>query len=68
MSASAGIEVLAKPGDEIRAGDPLLRLHAEDAGRLAAALPILSEPEPAVIVSPPGTPYSRLPLVVDVID
>jgi len=68
VSASAGIEVLAKPGDEVRAGDPLLRLHAEDAGRLAAALPILSEPEPAVIVSPPGTPYSRLPLVVDVID
>ena len=68
VSASAGIEVLAKPGDEVRVGDPLLRLHAEDAGRLAAALPILSEPEPAVIVSPPGTPYSRLPLVVDVID
>lgn len=68
VSASAGIEVLAKPGDEVRAGDPLLRLHAEDAGRLAAALPVLMEPEPAVIVSPPGTPYSRLPLVVDVID
>ena len=68
VSASAGIEVLAKPGDEVRAGDPLVRLHAEDAGRLRAALPILMEPEPAVIVSPPGTPYSRLPLVVDVID
>lgn len=68
VSASAGIEVLAKPGDEVRAGDPLLRLHAEDAGRLAAALPILTEPEPAVVVSPPGTAYSRLPLVVDVID
>lgn len=68
VSASAGIEVLAKPGDEVRAGDPLLRLHAEDAGRLEAAVPLLMEPEPAVIVSPPGTPYSRLPLVVDVID
>lgn len=68
VSASAGIEVLAKPGDEVRAGDPLLRLHAEDAGRLAAALQILTEPEPAVVVSPPGTAYSRLPLVVDVID
>ena len=68
VSASAGIEVLAKPGDEVRAGDPLLRLHAEDAGRLEAALPLLMEPEPAVIVAPRGTPYSRLPLVVDVID
>ncbi len=68
VSASAGIEVLAKPGDEVRAGQPLLRLHTEDTGRLEAALPILMEPEQAVIVSPPGTPYSRLPLVVDVID
>ena len=68
VSASAGIEVLAKPGDEVRAGQPLLRLHTEDTGRLEAALPILMDPEQAVIVSPPGTPYSRLPLVVDVID
>lgn len=68
VSASAGIEVLAKPGDEVRAGQPLLRLHTEDTGRLEAALPILMEPEQAVIVSPAGTAYSRLPLVVDVID
>ena len=46
----------------------LLRLHAEDAGRLDAARAVLADPEPAVVVSPPGTPYSRLPLVVDVID
>ena len=68
VSASAGIEVLAKPGDKVLAGDPLLRLHAEDAGRLDAARAVLADPEPAVVVSPPGTPYSRLPLVVDVID
>lgn len=68
MSASAGIEVLAKPGDEVRAGEPLLRLHTEDAGRLEAAVRLLADPEPAVVVSPPGTAYSRLPLVLDVID
>ena len=68
VSASAGIEVLAKPGDEVRAGDPLLRLHAEDAARLEAALPLLAGPESAVVVSPPGTAYSRLPLVVDIVD
>ena len=68
VSASAGIEVLAKPGDEVRAGAPLLRLHAEDASRLGAALPLLDGPEPAVVVSPPGTAYSRLPLVIDVIE
>jgi len=68
VSASAGIEVLAKPGDEVRVGDPLLRLHTEDAGRLEAAVRLLADPEPAVAVSPPGTAYSRLPLVLDVID
>ena len=68
VSASAGIEVLAKPGVEVRTGDPLLRLHAEDPGRLEAARALLLGSEPAVVVSPPGTAYSRLPLVVDIID
>jgi len=68
VSASAGIEVLAKPGDAVRAGDPLLRLHAEDPARLESAGAVLAGPEPAVVVSPPGTAYTRLPLVVDIID
>lgn len=68
VSASAGIEVLAKPGDAVRAGDPLLRLHAEDPARLESAGAVLTGPEPAVVVSPPGTAYTRLPLVVDIID
>ena len=68
VSASAGIEVLAKPGDAVRAGDPLLRLHAEDPARLESAGAVLASPEPAVVVSPPGTAYTRLPLVVDIID
>jgi thymidine phosphorylase len=68
VSASAGIEVLVKPGDSVVSGAPLLRLHAEDAERLEAALPLLADPEPAVVVSPAGTAYSRLPLVLDIID
>ena len=68
VSASAGIEVLVKPGDVVAAGQPLLHLHAEDPMRLAAARAILSEPDDAVVVSPPGTAYSRLPLVIDIID
>ncbi|MGA0010970.1 MAG: thymidine phosphorylase [Candidatus Nanopelagicales bacterium] len=68
VSAAAGIEVLAKPGDEVVAGQPLLRLHTDEESRLPAALAILADPEPAVVVSPPGTPYHRLPLVVDLID
>ena len=68
VSASAGIEVLVKPGDVVAAGQSLLRLHAEDPTRLAAARAILGEPDDAVVVSPPGTAYSRLPLVIDIID
>lgn len=68
VSAAAGIEVLAKPGDEVVAGQPLLRLHADEEARIPAALAILSGPSPAVVVSAPGTPYTRLPLVVDIID
>jgi thymidine phosphorylase len=68
VSASAGIEVLVKPGDMVVSGAPLLRLHAEDAERLEAARPLLADPEPAVVVSPAGTAYSRLPLVLDIID
>ena len=68
VSASAGIEVVVKPGDVVAAGQSLLRLHAEDPTRLAAARAILGEPDDAVVVSPPGTAYSRLPLVIDIID
>jgi thymidine phosphorylase len=68
VSASAGIEVLVKPGDSVVSGAPLLRLHAEDAERLEAALPLLADLEPAVVVSPAGAAYSRLPLVLDIID
>ena len=68
VSAAAGIEVLAKPGDEVAQGQALLRLHTDDESRIAPAVAILSEPHPAVVVSPPGTPYQRLPLVVDIID
>ena len=68
VSASAGIEVVVKPGDVVAAGQSLLRLHAEDPTRLAAARAILSDPGDAVVVSPPGTAYSRLPLVIDIID
>jgi hypothetical protein len=60
--------VLAKPGDLVSAGTPLLRLHAEEAERMDAAVRLLADPEPAVIVSAPGAAYSRLPLVLDILD
>jgi thymidine phosphorylase len=37
VSASAGVVLHRRPGDEVRAGDPLYELRAEDPGRIAAA-------------------------------
>jgi thymidine phosphorylase len=47
VSPSAGIVCLAKPGDEVRAGEPLLELHLDDPARLPAALEAL---EGAIVV------------------
>jgi thymidine phosphorylase len=58
VSAGAGVVMLAKPGDAVRAGEPLLELHADDAARFARAREALEggievsdrfEPEPLVI-------------------
>ncbi len=36
VSAGAGVVLHAKPGDEVRAGEPLLELHADDPRALRA--------------------------------
>lgn len=41
VSAGAGVVMLAKPGDSVTAGQPLLELHADDAGRFDRALQAL---------------------------
>ena len=40
IDPSVGIMALVKPGDEIRAGAPILELHYRDRARLDAALPL----------------------------
>jgi thymidine phosphorylase len=40
IDPSVGILVLAKPGDELAAGDPILELHYRDEARREAALPL----------------------------
>ena len=62
VSAGAGIEMHAKPGDLVVAGAPLLTLHADDADRFAAALADL---EGGVEIADEGSPVDRLPLVLD---
>jgi thymidine phosphorylase len=58
VSATAGVVLHAKPGDPVRAGEPLLELHADDPARFEAALAALAgayevgaaAPEPAPLV------------------
>ena len=60
VSPSAGIVCLAKPGDPVEAGQPLLELHAEDPSRFAAAREALQD---ALEVS--DEPPTPKPLIVD---
>jgi thymidine phosphorylase len=62
VSAGAGIEMHAKPGDLVVAGAPLLTLHADDSDRFAAALADL---DGGVEIADEGSPVERLPLVLD---
>jgi thymidine phosphorylase len=59
VSAAAGVICLAKPGDRVREGQPLLELRADDPDRLGPALAALDQ---AVTVSeqPPPTPPSPI--------
>jgi thymidine phosphorylase len=43
VSAAAGVTIRVRPGEPVRAGDPVLTLHADDPARLAAAREALVE-------------------------
>jgi thymidine phosphorylase len=60
VSAAAGVVWRATVGDEVRVGEPLLELHADDAGRIPGALDALAD---AIDVT--STPAARGPLVLD---
>ena len=62
VSFGAGIEIHAKPGDAVRAGDPILTLHTDEEARFALAMQAL---DGAIEVTAPGTPIERLPLVLE---
>ena len=59
VSAAAGVVLFAKPGDEVRAGEPLLELHTDDADRFASAEEALAGGFDI------GDPYEPTPLVID---
>jgi thymidine phosphorylase len=63
VSAAAGIVLHGKPGDRVRAGDPLYELHTDEPDRLPAALALARE---AVVVADAAPPPPTL--VIDRLD
>ncbi|HEX2822312.1 MAG TPA: thymidine phosphorylase [Streptosporangiaceae bacterium] len=60
VSAAAGIICLAKPGDRVQAGQPLLELRADDQERFRSALAAL---DGAIAVSEQGPPPPVSPVL-----
>ena len=57
---AAGIDLHAKPGDAVKAGDPLFTLHADDPARFDRALESLVG---AYSIAPAGTAIAPRPLI-----
>ncbi len=66
VSAGAGVVMLAKPGDRVRAGQPLFELYADDVARFARAEEALVG---AVDIAPvgdgAGAEFTPTPLIID---
>ena len=62
VQAAAGVVLHAKPGDTVRAGEPLLTLHTDTPERFERAMASL---EGAVEIGDEGTEPDLLPLVID---
>ncbi len=62
VQAGAGVVWHARPGDAVRAGEPLFTLHTDTPERFDRALASL---EGGYDVSAPGTAYTPRPLVID---
>jgi thymidine phosphorylase len=59
VSPAAGVVMLAKPGDSVQAGQPVLQLHADDESRIPRALAALGD---GIDI---GDDYTSQPLVID---
>jgi thymidine phosphorylase len=62
VQAAAGVELHAKPGASVRAGEPLLTLHTDEPERFEAALADLAG---AFDLAPEGSRPPDAPLVLD---
>ncbi len=61
VSPGAGVVMFAKPGDQVREGEPLLELHTDDPARFARALDAL---EGAYDLDG-GAQFAPTPLIID---
>jgi thymidine phosphorylase len=62
VQAAAGVELHAKPGAEVRGGDPLFTLHTDEPERFARAEEVLAG---AVTIAPEGSRPDLPALVID---
>lgn len=62
VQAAAGVELHAKPGAVVRAGEPLLTLHTDEPARFDRALAAL---EDGYVIAPEGSRPDLPPLVID---
>ena len=62
VQAGAGVQIHAKPGAVLRAGDPLMTLHTDTPDRFARALEALAG---AYFIAPGGSRPDLLPVVIE---
>ncbi|MCX6451060.1 MAG: thymidine phosphorylase [Actinobacteria bacterium] len=65
LSLGAGIEIHAKPGEKVVAGQPVFTLHADESARFERALEALNG---AIEISENGFVADRLPLIIEKIE
>ncbi|MHA6760467.1 thymidine phosphorylase [Streptacidiphilus sp. PAMC 29251] len=62
VQAGAGVELHAKPGATVTAGQPLLTLHTDTPERFDYALEALAT---GITIAAPGTAFERAPIILD---
>jgi thymidine phosphorylase len=62
VQAGAGVVMHAKPGAEVRGGEPLFTLHTDTPERFDRAVEVLAD---AVTIAPDGSRPGLLPLVIE---
>ena len=65
VSFGAGIEIHAKPGAQVKKGDLIYTLHADESDRFARAESAL---ENSFVISQDGSVADRLPLIIEKIE